>query len=138
MKSLPYTAIALLLITGFAMGQITDSADFITNTDSKVWKRAPENYLRGLQRDNLGVVESAMLNLMKLKAVYPEGNYKNVSIELDRLQAEGKTKSIRFMAYITYNYLKNPDRFTWLNQNDLTAMDSTLAIMSTRLKTLGP
>ena len=95
---------------------------------------APANYLRGLQRDNLGVVESSMLNLMKLRTVYPQGDYEKILAELEKLQSDGKTKSIRFMAFITDNFIKSPDRFTWLDQNNLTVMDSTLAIVGEKLR----
>jgi len=134
MKNLLFTALAILLVTDFAIAQYDEGANDIFNINNKVLERAPANYLRGLQKDNYGVVESAMINLMKLRTVYPDGDYEEISSELERLQQEGKTKSIRVMAYITANYLKSPDRFTWLDQNDLTVMDSTLATLSQQLK----
>jgi len=135
MKTLTSITIILLVVIDFAIGQNAAYSSKTNNTQAEIWQRAIENYLCGLQRANLGVVESAMINLMKLRTVYPEGNYEDILSELDRLQEEGQTNSIRVMAFIAGNYIKFPDRFTWLDQNNLELMDNTLATVSARLKT---
>jgi hypothetical protein len=134
MKALVTTIIAIFLVIDFAVAQSPDPASPEYIPSEKILKMAPANYLRGLQRDNLGVVESSMLNLMKLRTVYPQGDYEKILAELEKLQSDGKTKSIRFMAFITDNFIKSPDRFTWLDQNNLTVMDSTLAIVGEKLR----
>lgn len=134
MKVLVTTIIAIFLVIDFAVAQTPSPVLPKYVPSEKVLKMAPENYLRGLQRDNLGVVESSMLNIMILQTYYPKGDYEKISNELERLQNQGKTKSIRFMAFITNNYIKSPDRFTWLDQNNLTVMDSTLAIVGEKLR----
>ncbi len=136
MKTLSFILIVLLAVIDFSFGQSASNSFEAFSTDTKIWQMASENYLLGLQRENTGVVESAMINLIKLRTVYPEGNYDNVLAELEHLQEEGKTKSIRVMAYITANYIKYPDRFTWLDQNNLELMDNTLATVSAHLKAL--
>jgi hypothetical protein len=136
MKNFFVTALTILLVVDYAAGQNSENTGNLIEASYKVWERAPANYLVALQKDNLGVVESAMINIMKLRTVYPEGDYDEICAQLEKLQNNGKTKSIRFMAYITCNYINSPDRFTWLNQNDLVLMDSTLATVNQRLKFL--
>ena len=133
MKHMIFTLMALLLVVDSAISQNPAERNNFDAISLRIWKRAPENYLQGLKKNNLGVVESSIINLMKLRRVYPEGDYTEIISELETLQANGKTKSIRFMAYIAHNYFQSPERFSWLTQTDLTHMDSTLAMVRQRL-----
>ena len=75
-----------------------------------------ENYKKALESDNLGMIESAILNVMKLKFNYPDYDYSSLIKPLESLENNDGSKSIRFMSYIVKNYLEYPDRYTWINK----------------------
>jgi hypothetical protein len=75
-----------------------------------------ENYKKALESDNLGMIESAILNVMKLKFNYPDYDYSSLIEPLESLENNDRSKSIKFMSYIVKNYLEYPDRYTWINK----------------------
>jgi hypothetical protein len=95
--------------------------------------RAPANYLMALKQTNEGVVESAIIKVMKLKYYYPEMDYSEITTQLEKLETDGKSESIRFMAYIVGNYIKHPERFAWIKKGVDKNTDQFFALINERV-----
>ena len=67
------------------------------------------NYLISLQHPNLGVVESAMMNIVKMKLLYPNENCSRIQQEINQLTTLGKNERIRYKAFLTAVCLQNPN-----------------------------
>jgi hypothetical protein len=93
----------VLLLAGAVHAQSSD----------KVLKDATYAYFMCLNHPNYGVVESAVINIMKLKFVQPDRDYSKCLRKLEQLSKSGATKAIRIKAYVAVNYLKHPERFNW-------------------------
>ena len=77
---------------------------------------AIKNYKKALESDNLGMIESALINIMKLKYNYPDYDYTSLVQTLDSLETADKSRGVRFMSYILKNYLLHPDRYAWMEE----------------------
>jgi hypothetical protein len=73
------------------------------------------NYLMGLRSENAGLSASAMMQTAKVKMLYPDVNFDEVKNVTDSIVVNGKTPSIRYMAYLASNVLENP---TWFAKKD--------------------
>ena len=81
-------------------------------------EKGTANYLQALHQRNDGLVESAMINLIKMKNRYPDLDYSQIIDQLRYLVKHGSTPSLRFLAYFTGLYLDDPETFGWLLQGD--------------------
>jgi len=79
----------------------------------KEMKNAACAYFMCLNHSNSGVIESAIVNIMKLKFFNPDIDYTKCIYKLEQLSKSGQTKFIRVKAYVAANYLKHPERFNW-------------------------
>ena len=79
-----------------------DNNDEQKNQDAERQKieLAIKNYKQALESENLGMIESAILNVMKLKYHYPDYDYSSLIEPLESLESNDDSKSIRFMSYI--------------------------------------
>ena len=66
-------------------------------------------YKEALQSEVPGVVESGIFFAVKLNLFSPELNSEEIKKELSRLVKKGQTETIRYKAYIAYQYLDNPE-----------------------------
>jgi len=96
-------------------------------------QNAEKNYLIGLNHQNPGVVESAIINTMVLKLYYPEKDFSNIIIKLDNISLENPEKIVRVKAFIASNYLKHPDRFNWIEKGDYESAVKFFQLYSARL-----
>lgn len=71
-------------------------------------------YEQALDHTNSGVVESTIINVMKLKLLYPNQDYSRLTKKLNKLCLKNRSKFVRYKAYIAANYLQHPERFVWL------------------------
>jgi len=85
-----------------------------------------DNYLLALNSKNDGLVESAIMNIIKLKMNYPERDYTTVINQLDRLTQLHANKIIRIEAYVVLTYLQYPERFDWLQKLNESQRDDLL------------
>jgi hypothetical protein len=99
------------------VAQISDDAAIIVQ-ETKHLENGLANYLQALQNKNEGLVESAMVNLIKMKYHYPDLDYSKIIEQLQYLQEQGRTQSLRLLAYFAKRYLQEPENFGWLMQND--------------------
>jgi hypothetical protein len=93
-----------------------DSVSLLQKT--RQLEKGTANYLRALHQQNDGLVESAMINLIKMKYRHPDLDYNQIIDQLRYLARHGSTQSLRFMAYFTSLYLDDPETYGWLLQGD--------------------
>jgi hypothetical protein len=131
---------SFLFCTALAYGsdslKITDNKNAQNNTvllKSTSLDRAPANYLMALKQTNEGVVESAIIKVMKLKYYYPQMDYSEITAQLEKLEMDGNSESIRFMAYIVGNYIKHPERFAWVKKGVDKNTDKFFALINERV-----
>jgi len=106
--------VVLMLYPSFAQNKNL-SAEVEAVKQQKI-EMAIKNYQQALESDNLGMIESAILNTMSLKYHYPDYDYSSLIEPLESLENNDESKSIRFMSYIVKNYLLYPDRYAWIDQ----------------------
>ncbi len=82
----------------------------------KQLEKGMDNYLQALLHNNCGLMESAMINLLKMKDHYPDLDYSQIIDQLHYLAEQGPTQSLRFLAYFTSHYLEDSENFKWLLQ----------------------
>ena len=97
--------ISILLVFLFTLSAFSANREEVNVQDEM--KTAVENYNLALKSQNDGLVESAILMVMRVKMMQPELNYKRVLSELDKLTLNGETFVIRNKAFIAGNYLRS-------------------------------
>ncbi len=95
--------------------------------------RGIENYLVALDSKNNGLIESAIVNIMKLKMIYPHRDYSKMIDKLDQLSQSTSNKAIRYEAFIVLCYLEFPERFNWIQTNDNQQIDELLTNLVFRI-----
>ena len=58
--------------------------------------KASENYFHALKSDNIGVVESAVFNIVQLKLHYPKQNTDQLLKALNELSQDADSESLRY------------------------------------------
>lgn len=101
----------LLYVIVVSMFVIT--ADAFARNGSLKPEKVLNCYEKSLDHENQGIVASTILNIMKLKTVYPELNYSKTIKKIEELSLKSKSKKIRFSAYIAVNFLKYPNQLEW-------------------------
>ena len=95
---------------------ISTSASFAQISD-KAGDKALKNYLIGLNHTNLGVVESAIENVMILNLNYPDGDYTKIIKKLDEMTLSNKQNNIRVKAFVAASYIKYPVEYNGIKQS---------------------
>lgn len=95
--------------------------------------RAPANYLMGLQRENNGVVQSAIINIMTMYTAYPDQDYDEIIQKLEDLENCSPYHSTRVLAFFARNYLTDPDKFDWTIDQDPHDIGRVLDTMMSQL-----
>ena len=111
------TILTLIIAAGLfypALAQQNQTSEQETTKNMVNIERGIANYQKALESDNAGMMESAIINIMRLKYTSPDFDYQTLIEPLQNLEVQGPTKSIRFMAYIVKNYLIYPERYTWV------------------------
>jgi len=106
--------IVLMLYPSFAQNNYYNPEDSVAKKQ-KI-ELAIINYKKALESNNIGMIESAILNIMNLKYHYPDYDYSSLVESLKALETNDKSKSIRLTSFIVKNYLLHPDRYTWIDQ----------------------
>ncbi len=86
--------------------------------NEKVVENAPKNYLKALKSDNEGAMESAIFHSVKFKLFYPEEDTEALSNELGQIAKEGKTKAIRYKAYLASQFMNDAELLEKIEQRD--------------------
>ena len=82
-----------------------------TKVDDSFLIDARANYLKALNSDNNGLVESAIYNSLMLNIQHPEFDITPIVKKLQDLALNGDTHLIRYKAYLSISYLKDSDEF---------------------------
>lgn len=98
------TAMMAVIVTSGVMAQ-TQNASFNSRADN-----GKKNYMMALRSDNHGLVESATMQMTKIKLTVPTARFEDVKNVIDSLSVYGDTPSIRYKAYLASNVFENP---TW-------------------------
>ena len=99
---------AAMMMVVFTSGMIAQSQ--ASSYESKI-KKGKNNYLMGLRSDNHGLVESAMMQVAKVKIIFPATRFEDVKNVIDSLAVYGDTPSVRYKAYLTSAVYANPTLF---------------------------
>ena len=113
------TLIITVLFVYPSVAQENTQAQAPQLTEKQRVEMAITNYKKALESDNLGMIESAIINVMKLKHRYPVYDYSSLVEPLAALENTDKGESIKFMSYIVKNYLQHPDRYAWIEKAQL-------------------
>jgi hypothetical protein len=95
--------------------------------------RGMDNYLAALESKNNGLVESAIVNIIKLKMTYPQLDYSKITAKLGQLVQATSDQAIRYEAYIAWQYLEYPERFNWLQTSNNQQRDILLTNLVVRI-----
>lgn len=114
-KYLTISAIFMLMFSTY---------DVYAQLSDKQLAKAEQAYLFSLSLDNQGAVESAIIHIMKMKCLYPKHDYTALIEKLNEVAACAPEKITRLKAYVAGNYLKYPERFNWIRNNDYLEVES--------------
>lgn len=95
----------LFIFTINLFAQIDTTQITETKLNQEVCQKALKYYTHSLDYENTGIVESAIINIMKIKCYHPGIDYSNVIHKLQQLVKNGKTNNIKAMAFLCRNYL---------------------------------
>lgn len=137
MKIITLTLVIFFLISGSSYSQdkpepIKNFSNLNSISDQSL-QRASINYYFALNRENTGIVESAITNIMIMKLYFPEQNYEKFITKLTELSTDGKSKQIRYKSYIACNYLKHPERYNWIKKDTFQATSDFFNLFSEKL-----
>jgi hypothetical protein len=98
------TAMMAVVFTTGVMAQTYSSFN------SSKMESGKKNYMMGLRSSNHGLVESAMMQVARIKMIAPTARFEDVKNVIDSLSIYGDTPSVRYKAYLASNVCENP---TW-------------------------
>ena len=105
----------------------------------KTCEAALPNYYNALNSDNTGMIESAIMNVVKLKMYSPDLDYSQVTSKLEELTENGQTDVIKYKSFIAVLYLEHPERFNWISDkkspDSITTIDEMFARIETQIET---
>lgn len=104
--------IAGLVLTGQSNAFISNDTTAVTqNANDELFSKFERGLVSGLSSDVTGVVESSIYNAMNYKIAYPEFNSSRVEDKLYNVAVDGSSHSVRYRAYLTLTYYRNPGQF---------------------------
>jgi len=95
---------------------------------------AKMNYMKALESGYQSMIESAVINIMKLKMATPSEDFSELAEKLDQISKENSSKFICYEAYIVSNYLKFPERFNWIKAENSIQKEEFFNQFSKKLK----
>jgi hypothetical protein len=103
----------------------------------KTCQAALPNYYKALNSENTGLIESAIVNIVKLKMYSPCMDYSRITDRLEELTESGPSDVIKYKSFIAILYLEHPERFNWISadetQEHITTIDEMFARIETQL-----
>ncbi|KAA3658697.1 MAG: hypothetical protein DWQ10_10650, partial [Calditrichaeota bacterium] len=98
------TLVSALL--SFVLGSFAFAAENNLTKDARNWSRIDRAYTSCLRHGNNDVVESALVNALKIDLFETEAELPKVLKEVKRLTRKGRTASIRYKAFLVLNVIK--------------------------------
>jgi hypothetical protein len=120
-----------MMVTIFAIGAMaqTRTASF----DSRV-ESGKRNYIMALRSGNQGLMESATMQVAKLRMIAPTTRLEDVKNIIDSLAVYGDTPSIRYKAYLAGTVFENPTWFSKKAYSGYQDHDEFFAAVSAQLQ----
>ncbi len=122
------TAMMTVVFTSAMMAQTYSSSNI-----SKA-ERGKKNYMMGLRSSNQGLVESAMMQVAKIKMIAPTARFEDVKNVIDSLSVYGDTPSVRYKAYLAANVCDNPTWFAKEGYNPEEDVDEFFGLVAVQLQ----
>jgi hypothetical protein len=97
-----------ILILSFFVSLNYAQSDSKNKEDNEFYCKALKQYLVCLDHHNEGVVESTIIQLMKLRRECADISYQKTIERLEEIETNGRTANIRLLAFIASRYLQNP------------------------------
>lgn len=97
----------------FAATEAPEDSVVVTKAqnEKELFNKLEKGLVYNLNSDVKGVVESSLYNAISYKVSYPEFDSKKVKEIISRIALEGDSHSLRYKAYLTLAYYKNPGQF---------------------------
>jgi hypothetical protein len=101
-----------IAVYGGVLAQAQPAADASSRTRAfdRIFDQGMKNLLAGLRSENRGLTESAMMQVAKIKILYPGANVAETKNVIDSLSIHATIPSVRYKAYLASNVCDNP---TW-------------------------
>ncbi len=122
------TAMMAVVFTTGVMAQ-TDSF-----SNSSKMENGKKNYIMGLRSSNQGLVESAMMQVAKIKMLHPDANIEEIKDVIDNLSIKGNAPSVRYKAYLASNVCDNPTWFAKKGYNSDEDVDEFFVSVAAQLQ----
>ena len=95
------------------------------------------NYYHALNSDNQGLIESAIVGIVKLKMYAPGMDYSQIQDKLNELMENGPTDVIKYKSFIAVLYIEDPERFKWISAaqdpSKITTIDEIFARIESQI-----
>jgi len=98
-----------IVIFSFCATALYAQSDADNKRSNEYYCKALKQYLVCLNHHNDGVVESAIINLMKMSRECSEISYQTIVERLDTMATDGRTANIRLLAFIAARYLQDSE-----------------------------
>ncbi len=96
--------------------------------------RGVKSYTKSLKSDNIGIVESSVFHIAKLKLLFPEEETADALAELEKLAEAAPSETIRFKAYLATQVLEFPENFSTLEKKNYKDAEAFFLMISTELQ----
>ena len=121
------SALALIVTITLTAGAQNSNAGFtegmkLGTVSNERLPLAIKNYRMGMNSENDGLVESSLYYAVRLRIAYPETDLTELETVIDDLVTEGRTQSIRYLAYLASTLFASPslvDRETLEHTEDI-------------------
>jgi hypothetical protein len=121
-----FFASLLLILFNITIGQTPEQCE-----------AALTNYYHALNSDNQGLIESAIVCIVKLKMYAPGMDYSQIPDKLNELMENGPTDVIKYKSFIAVLYIEDPERFKWISAaqdpSKITTIDEIFARIESQI-----
>lgn len=136
--------VGTLLIAGAAVSAQAQS--IALNDDSSTYfsvvrsytpahlERAVKNYTGCLESTNVGVVESALAHVARMKLIFPAAESRKLAKQIEFLTVNGQTPAIRYKAYLTLMVFDTPEIFGQVGQKEFREDEEVFSTLAARLQ----
>jgi len=97
-------------------------------------QRAVKNYAGCLESTNIGVVESALAHVARMKLIFPATESKELAKRIEFLTVNGQTPAIRYKAYLTLMVFDSPEIFGQVGQKEFQEDEEVFTTLAMRLQ----
>ncbi len=128
--------LVFIYIVLFSLSIFAKETQSIVEFKSEKIKCSVENYVLCLKHENLGVVESALVNVIKFRYRCNKADFKNILKQIKVLCVQDENKNISRKAELVYQILQNPELVAEIGDNFYSEVDQYLeaTLLNSRFK----